>query len=223
MLRSLQVRGLVGPRYRGLPGKLRLAFQELVYRTDVILQLTSQGFEAPPSPAGMTQRWVDRFESLEPFRKDLDAAYYPGYLETWRAPFSWGERVALGLVEGRVVASVWAQDGSDQGPVGWYGTILDGECRLSRMGVPPWARGHAYLTGLLGLLIPGLFAVGAERLYSEVTLENEPSLKTHVRLGFRPIALVGVAGRLLGGRATVWKSVPAPVLTMLEQYREQRG
>ncbi len=223
MLRSLQVRGLVGPRYRGFRGKLRLAFQELVYRTDVILQLRRHDFQ-PPAPApAMTLRWIDRFESLEPYRADLDAAYYQGFLETWRMPFSWGERVALGLVEGRIVAFVWAQDGADGGPVGWFGPILEHECRLSRMGVPPWARGRAHLTALLGLLIPGLFAGGAERLYSEVTLENEPSLKTHVRLGFRAVALVRVAGRLLGGRATIWKGVPGSVVSMLERYREPRG
>jgi GNAT superfamily N-acetyltransferase len=219
LLRSLRVRGFVGPRYRGLAGGFRFLMQALVYRTEVVLQVARwdpipQAVDAET----MEIRWVTRFAELAPYHKELEGAYYPGFVDAWRAPFSWGERVALGLVSGRVVAFVWAQPGSAAGAICWFGPVLDRECRVSRMGVLPSARGRAYLTRFLALLLPELLAEGYDRVYSEVVLDNEPSLKAHLRTGFRAIGLVGVAGRLLGGRAIVWKAVPDSVAKKLARF-----
>ena len=215
-LGNLRNRGFVGPRYEGLTGKLRFLFQALVYRTEVVLQV-ARWDDLPPAAAEteLTVEWHTHFEDVERYREQLDAAYYPGFLDGWRAPFSWGERVALGMAAGKVVAFVWAQAGRAQGVIAWFGPVLDRECRVSRMGVLPGLRGRAYLARFLALLLPQLFREGYDRIYSEVALDNEPSMKAHLRTGFRAIGVVGVAGRLLGGRAVVWKQVSPEVAAQL--------
>ena len=218
LLRSLRARGFVGPRYEGLTGKLRFLAQALICRTEVVLHIARKDPLPPLADTGdLEVRWIRRFEDLAPFRDELERAYYPGLLDTWRAPFTWGERVALGLAAGKVVVFVWAQSGGGRGSVGWFGPLLDGECRVSRMGVLPAERGRAYLSRFLTLLLPQLFAEGHERVFSEVVIDNEPSLKAHLRTGFKAIGLARVAGSLLGGRVVLWRAVPDDVARMLER------
>lgn len=206
--RRLRGRGFVGPRYDGLRGRLRFIAQVLLYRTEVVLQASrSDPPFARPGQGDMKALWLTRYEELQSYREQIEREYHEGFLDSWRGPFEWGERVALALVDERVVAFVWAQPGSADGGVCRYGPVLEHECRLLRMGVVPALRGNNYLARFLAVLLPQLYAQGYDHLYSEVGVDNEPSLKAHLRVGFRPIGLVGVTGRLLGGRAVVWKAI----------------
>lgn len=208
--RRLQNTGLVGPAYKGALGKLRLVKEHFVVRTEVV-SVATRG--AVPEETGAEreplrlQILVDVAE-LEPFRAQLDAAYYPGFTAKWAAPFTWGETLILGLADEAVTTFTWVQRGTPAGFPCYYGPLLEGEARILRAGVLPAFRGHGVYARLNRAVVRQLFADGIERVYIDCYRGNVPALKSHIRSGFRPIALIRVVPAFGLGPFIRWQPLP---------------
>jgi len=193
-------RGFVGPRFEGLVGRLRFAFQELLWRRDVMLVATPET-AAPPVAieTGLRLELAADFAALAPHAAMLDADYYPGFTARFREPFAWGETLALLTTGERVAGFAWLQRGTREGYRYYAGTLLPGDARVLRVGVPPSQRRRGYSTTLLILLLDHLFHAGAQRVFAEVNRDNLPSLQAFTAAGYRRIGEITVLGPLLGG------------------------
>lgn len=207
LLRKVRVSGFVGPRFAGFRGKLRLLYQDLVIRTDVVLTAT-------PESSSQTFREVDlsvnlqlykSYAEFEPHASDLDVAYYRGYAAAWKQIFNWGEILALALKNGQVVGFGWIQQGSPEGRIFHYGHLFRGEYRILRVGVLPNYRRRGINSAFYSLLLRHLFDMGASRVYIDCNKDNIPSLKAQIRAGFRPIGEIRVLGPLLGRDFIRWQ------------------
>jgi hypothetical protein len=196
-VRRASSRGLVGPSYRGISGKLRNIWQSLVWR-DEIVSIFVAGMRLPSEPAGpaLDIVIVERFEQLDAFRDQLDQAYHPGFSDTWEQPFQWGETLILGVSEGKVAGFRWLQTGDHRGPLCHYTRLLPGEFRIVRGGVLPAWRGRGVHAKLHWLLLSSLIARGASRVYIDCSSDNVVSHKAQCRAGYRPFLIIRSLGSL---------------------------
>ncbi len=187
-------KGFAGPFHRGVRGKLRFAFESLVYRRERVFVLHPGEFRAAPTPyiPGFRVERISSPETLEPYREALEAAWYPGLLESWRGPWSWGERLYLGLLEGAPVSYNWLQQGTPEGFGTYWGRFFEGEYRILRGAVAPSWRGQGGNTAMKHAILSELFARGATRVYAECYAHNVPSVRTLRALGFREVGQLTV-------------------------------
>lgn len=207
LLARLRTRGFVGPRYEGAAGRLRFLVQELVARREVVLVLDADDALPPPPPAAETiaLRAIRTTTELEPFEREVDAAYHAGYAARWREALGWGEELVLALRGGRVAGFGWVQVGTREGVGCHYTTVLAGEFRVLRVGVLPAFRRTGVNGAFYALLLRELRARGAHRVYIDCARDNLPSLRAQIRAGFRPIAELDVRGPLLGRGCVRWR------------------
>lgn len=208
----------MGPYYAGVRGKLRFLRECSLWRKEIVFVAEPEGFGRAPRPAGpaLELHPVREFANLEPFRSDLDTAYYPGYVEAFRAPFSWGEEAVLGLVDGRVASFAWMQFGTPDGFPTYYGRLFPGEARILRVGVAPAFRRGGVNTRMIHRLLERLFSGGVTRVYIECFLHNLPSVRTFLRTGFRPVGVLTVLPFPPGGSFVRW----GPERAVAEALRE---
>jgi len=194
LLTRLRRRGFDGPFYQGVRGKLRFVAESTVVRSELFFVCTPESFAAAPRPSGppLELHAVDRFADLAPFRAGLEAEYHPGYTDSWDAPFTWGERAVVGTVEGRVACYNWMQFGTRAGFPTYWGRMLEGEARVLRGGVLPSFRRSGLNTLMKHRLLERFFADGATRVYAECYKYNVPSVRTLLKIGFYPVALLRV-------------------------------
>lgn len=201
-------RGFVGPRYRGILGKLRFAIEHLVKRTDVVSVATPESFlaVAPPPGPSIEVHWIDSPEGLRPHTGQFESEYYPGFLDSWWAAFKWGETLILGTVDDRVAAFVWLQQGTDEGLRFPWGCLLPGDARMVRGGVLPSFRRQGVNTRFKYLALKATLDRGAHRVHIDCHRNNRVSLKSQIRAGFRPVGEMTVLGPLLGRNFVRWKA-----------------
>ena len=199
MLKDLSTRiarkGFVGPRYRGLMGKARFALESTVARQELFFVNTLESFRAVevPEDVGLTLHRIREFADFAPFTAGVEAEYYPGYVEAWRAPFTWGEQAVIGTVDGRVASYNWMQYGMPAGFPTYWGRMFAGEARFIRGGVVPSFRRGGLNTLMKYRLLERFFGEeGITRVYAECYKNNLPSVRTLLRLGFRAVALLTV-------------------------------
>ena len=187
-------RGFEGPFYAGVRGKARFLFESVVGRTELVFAATPQTFEKVEvsDTERLQLQTVSDFKELAPFRDALASEYYPGYLNRWRAPFTWGERAVLGTVDGRLASFAWIQCGTADGFPIYYGRLLQHEARILRVGVLPSSRRQGLSTLMLYSLLARLFTSGTKRVYIECHKYNLPSVRSFLRAGFRPIGAITV-------------------------------
>ena len=190
----LQRRGFDGPFYRGFRGKLRFALESTVARTEIVFIATPESFAAAPRPTGpdLELHPAECFADLEPFRAGLEAEYHPGYIDSWSAPFTWGERAVVGTVGGRVACYNWMQFGTRQGFPTYWGRMFEGEARVLRGGVVPAFRRGGLNTLMKHRLLEQFFSQGMSRVYAECYKYNVPSVRTLLKIGFYPVGLIRV-------------------------------
>ena len=150
VLQRLAKKGFVGPHYRGVAGKARMAWEHWVFRTDVISMANRFSIDSVPEPEGpaLTLRIVDDAEALLAYQRQFEREYYTGYLDPWIRAFGWGERLALGLIRDEVAGFYWIQDGTAAGNRSYYGVLLKGDARILRAGVVPSRRRQGVYTQL---------------------------------------------------------------------------
>jgi GNAT superfamily N-acetyltransferase len=212
-------RGFEGPLYTGFRGKARFLFESVVGRTDLVFVATTKTVTnlVVPNAIGLQLQTAANFTDLKKFREALDAEYYFGYVERWRAPFTWGERAAVGTVDGSLASFAWIQDGTSGGFPTYYGRLLEREARILRLGVLPSFRRRGLSALTLSLILESLFASGVERVYIECHRYNLPSVRSFLRSGFRPIGAISVV-EIPGVRGFVrWKSLP-PIAAELRTF-----
>jgi hypothetical protein len=189
----LAKRGFQGPFYSGVAGKARFVFESVVGRTDLVFAASPKTVTGTVANARRLRLdTVSSFRELEKFRATLDTNYHPGYVDRWRAPFTWGEHAAIGTIDGQLVSFAWIQYGSPNGFPTYYGRLLQNEARILRLGVLPSNR-RLGLSGItLSLLLQSLFGSGIERAYIECHKNNLPSVRSFLSAGFRPIGAITV-------------------------------
>jgi ribosomal protein S18 acetylase RimI-like enzyme len=194
ILARIRRRGFDGPFYRGVRGKLRFVAESTVARSEIVFVCTPESFAAAPRPTGPSLELhpVERYADLEPFRAALEAEYHPGYLDGWRAPFTWGERAVVGTVEGKVACYNWMQFGTRAGFPTYWGRMFQGEARVLRGGVAPSFRRSGLNTLMKHRLLERFFGEGATRVYAECYKYNLPSVRTLLKIGFYPVGLLRV-------------------------------
>jgi RimJ/RimL family protein N-acetyltransferase len=215
MLRGLidraRRKGFTGPRYAGARGKLRFAAESTVRRRELVFAATPESAAGVPAPGGppLELHRVRSFAELEPFRAGLDAAYWPGLVDSFRAPFTWGEEAVVGTIGGRPACYCWMQFGTREGYPTYYGRMFEREARILRAGVAPEFRRHGPNKITMHRLLERSFAAGVERVWAECYLHNVPAARTFLRIGFRPVGVLEVL-ELPGMRGFVrWSAVDA--------------
>lgn len=191
---KLQKKGFVGPYYAGARGKLRFLLESTVARQEIIFVATPESFSAVPAPSGppLVLHPVGAFEDFEPFRAQVEEEFFPGYTQAWREPFTWGEEAVVGTVDGRAASYNWMQYGTPEGFPTYYGRMFAGEARILRGGVLPSFRRGGLNTLMKYRLLEGFFASGRTRVYAECYKYNLPSVRTLLRIGFRPVGVLSV-------------------------------
>lgn len=191
---QLRRKGFVGPRYEGMRGKLRFLLESIVWRREIVFAATPESFRAVPHPGGPALEFhlARRFDDLERFRSDLDAEYYPGYIEAWRGPFTWGEQAVVGTLGSRAACFAWMQFGTAEGYSTYYGRLLEREARVLRVGVAPSFRRGGVNKRLNHHLLERLFGSGHTRVYIECYRNNLPSVRTFLRVGYLPLGELSV-------------------------------
>lgn len=198
MLRSLArkwaTKGFDGPFYAGVRGKIRFLIESTVIRSEIIFTATPASFGAVAPPAGPPIELLraTSFAQLEPFRTAFEAEYYPGYVDAWRAPFTWGEHAVIATIDGRPAGFAWLQFGNAQGFPTYYSRIFEHEVRVLRVGVAPSFRRRGVNTAMMYRILSDLFASAAERVCIECHKYNTPSARTFLRVGYRPTAMITV-------------------------------
>ena len=206
LLARFQKTGFEGPFYRGVRGKARFLFESIAWRTEFIFAGTRESFASVRAPAStpVTLTQVTSFEELEIFRSQLEEEYFHGYLETWRSPFTWGERVVIGTISGRLAAFAWVQRGTQEGFATPYGRLFEKDARILRVGVVPTFRRQGLNSTLMRGVLEGLLGEGFERVFAESHKYNVPSVRTFLRVGFRAVAAITVMTVPGGGEYIRW-------------------
>lgn len=209
--RKLSRKGFVGPKYRGVVGKIRFAAESLVARRELVFVLHPQDFwdSVVSEPTHIDVVTVSAFSELEEFRARIEERWYPGIIESWRGPWSWGERLYLGLEDGQPISFNWLQLGTAAGAPVYWGRVFQGEYRILRGGVASEHRGKGTNTQMKREILRQLFVAGATRVYAECYEGNVPSIRTLRSLGFRLTGRLHVLG-LPGLRGFIrWKVASA--------------
>ena len=175
-----------------------------------VLLLHPDDFRATtrPEKAGFELRPIPGVQALEPYQSALAELWYPGLVDSWRGPFSWGEKLYLGLVDGQPVSFNWMQVGSASGSAVHWGRIFEGEFRILRGGVAPSMRGQGLNTIMKHRLIESMFDAGATRAYAECYEANIPSVRTLEKLAFRAFARLEVLELPLVRNFVRWRGLP---------------
>jgi RimJ/RimL family protein N-acetyltransferase len=197
-LRSIGARlrtvGFQGPFYQGFWGKMRFVFESLVYRHEFVFTATRESLAQARKVDVGDLRIVpaDSFAALETFSEPFNREYHPGFSKTWEYPFGWGETARVALLHGRPVGISWIQRGTREGYPTYYGRLEAADARILRVGVVPSARRQGVNTRMLQLILDELIAEGRERVFIECYARNVPSVRTFLRIGFRPVGLLRV-------------------------------
>jgi ribosomal protein S18 acetylase RimI-like enzyme len=186
--------GFEGPYYRGIPGKARFLFESIAWRTEIVFVATPESFAAvrPLKGADLRLDRITSFSGLEKFRRQLEAEYYDGFLDSWRRPFTWGEEVTIGIIGGQVGAFAWVQRGQRNGFPTYYGRLFERDARILRVGVVPSFRRQGLNSAMMQGLLAQLLEQGFERVFAESHKFNVPSVRTFVKVGFTPIGAITV-------------------------------
>lgn len=192
--RGLRARGFDGPRYTGLRGRLRFVVESTLWRRELVFVCTPASFAAArgDDAPDLVLHDVADADGWEPFRAGLEAAWYPGIVERLREPFGWGEQAVVGTVDGRVASYNWMQRGTREGVPTYYGRMMEDDARILRGSVAPAFRRRGLNTSMKRALLRRLFASGATRVLAECYLNNVPSVRTLLRLGFRAVGVLTV-------------------------------
>lgn len=196
LVERLRIKGFVGPHYRGLKGKARFLLESTVARTELVFAATAETFEgaAAQENAELTMHRIASVPDLVPFRAGIDGAYYEGYARSFDAPFQWGEQLFIGTVRGSFACFAWTQFGSVGGFPTYYGRLFERDARILRVGVAPAYRRRGLNTEMLRRVLELLLNEGYARVFIECYRNNLPSVKSFLRVGFRPIGRLSVIG-----------------------------
>ena len=146
------------------------------------LQLNS----VPQVPAAMLRGDADvRFASVD----DLDAlGRLRDHKPLFRRRFADGDRCVIAIIDGRVVGYEWFSDGAVHHETGWgyriaipggYVYAYDAYIEPAYRNTGLWLRFKAHLADWMA-------ARGKHGVLTFVDYGNWPSLRTHLRFGFRP-------------------------------------
>lgn len=194
LARRLRHTGFIGPYYDGVLGRARFLAESVLARREIILAVTPVTFIEPDvaSSDELQLHWITKFEDLVRFKEQFEQAYYPGFINRWKAPLTWGEQAVVGTIEGKVACYNWMQRGTPAGFPTYYGRLFDDEARVLRAGVLPTFRGRGVNRLMKRHLLNGLFADRVRRVYVECYARNVPSIRSLMGVGFSPIALITV-------------------------------
>ena len=196
LCKKFKVKGFVGPTYAGLVGKIRLAWEEYVMRTDVVFVTTRSILKKAliseiNNP--LEVRFIMNPDELKMICQKFDDAYYPGFSKNWGKTIDSGEILIVGFVENDPVAFIWMQKGKAEGTGCYYGVFLQGDARLYRAGVmPEYRRQGIYTRFMQTLLCKVLESDDMQRVYIDCHKENIAAYNTHLNSGFRKIGSITV-------------------------------
>lgn len=206
--KKFQLKGFVGPAYSGLLGKSRLAWEEYVYRTDVILVASCDTLE-PDSSGACDQIDIKIYTNsneIGDLCKILDIAYYPGFTANWKCLLDSGEALIAGFIKGEPVAFIWMQRGKSSGVGCYYGVFLEGDIRLYRAGVVPANRRKGIYTRFIRDSLCKIFHSNeVHRVYIDCHKANIAAYHAHIKGGFREVGNITVIRGLAGKQFIRWQ------------------
>jgi ribosomal protein S18 acetylase RimI-like enzyme len=182
--RGLRHRGFVGPKYSGVLGMARLAWQGFVGHVEVVSFAEPGWWVRPKSlnPA-VTLVLATSVEEALPYVPAMERAYMRDFGGAWREAFGHGQQAAFALLDGALAAFIWIQDGERRARCHFM-RLQPGEYRVFRAGVLPAYRSKGIHSTHYVLLLEALFARGARRVYVEAFEDNEYAWHAQRKAGF---------------------------------------
>jgi ribosomal protein S18 acetylase RimI-like enzyme len=186
--------GFEGPFYEGVRGKLRFLVESLAWRREFIFVATRESAASAPrlNSADIELVVLTSFDAVKKFGPELEEQYYPGFIDAWERPFTWGEQLVLGTVAGKVAAFAWVQRGTPEGFPTYYGRLLAKDARILRVGVLPRFRRRGLNSEMMRSVLELLLGDGVERVFAESHKYNVPSVRTFLKSGFRVLGMLTV-------------------------------
>lgn len=208
LLARIQTMGFEGPFYRGIRGKLRFLLETVAWRREFVFMGTPESFAAAAAPeaAELDLKFLTTFDGVEKLRDQLESEYYPGFVDAWRRPFTWGEQLVLGSIAGRVAAFAWVQRGNVTGFPTYYGRLFEKDARILRVGVVPSFRRRGLNSRMMHSLLERLLKEGFLRIFAESHKYNVPSVRTFLKAGFHAAGLLTVVSVPGEGEFVRWSS-----------------
>lgn len=200
-----QLKGFVGPKYRGFFGKIKLFMQSYTGHVEIVSY-------AEPGTWKMNTEKLNpriRIEIIEQvdggikYLEEMSKAYHRDFRSDWETCFSWGQVLCVALVEGNLASFSWIQDGR-KGARCHYIRLSPGEYRLLRAGVLPAFRNQNIHTTRHSLILSLLFANGARRVYVDAFADNEYSWKGHFSAGYKELGRIYVRKTITGKEYIRW-------------------
>lgn len=208
LLARIRTVGFEGPFYEGISGKLRFVLEAVAWRREFVFLGTRDSLASavPPVASELELLVVDSFDGVKRFEAELDGQYYPGFLQTWRRPFTWGEQLVVGILGGRIAAFAWVQRGTTEGFPTYYGRLLDRDARILRVGVAPSFRRRGLNSRMMYSVLERLLESGCVRVFAESHKYNLPSVRTFLKAGFRVVGVLTVLRVPGRGEVVRWSS-----------------
>jgi hypothetical protein len=200
-----QLKGFIGPKYKGFYGKFKLYMQSWTGHVEIVSCAKPGTWKMNPEKLNPRVRIeiIERFDESMKYLEEMSRAYHRDFRSDWERYFSWGQVLCVALLEGKLASFGWIQDGRKRARC-HYVRLSPGEYRLTRAGVLPGFRNQNVHTTRHALMLSHLFTNGATRVYVDAFADNEYSWKGHFSAGYQEFGRVFVRKTITGKEYIRW-------------------
>ena len=199
------MKGFVGPKYKGVYGKLKLFMQAWAGHVEIVSFAEKETWKMNLEGLNPLVRIevIEQFDESKKYLEEMSRAYHRDFRSDWERFFSWGQILCVALLGGELASFGWMQDGRKRAKC-HYIRLSPGEYRLTRAGVLPGFRNQNVHATRHSLLLTRLFANGATRVYVDAFADNEYSWKGHFSAGYQELGRIFVKKTITGKEYVRW-------------------
>jgi len=200
-----KMKGFVGPKYKGVYGKLKLFMQAWAGHVEIVSFAEKETWKMNLEGLNPLVRIevIEQFDESKKYLEEMSRAYHRDFRSDWERFFSWGQILCVALLGGELASFGWMQDGRKRAKC-HYIRLSPGEYRLTRAGVLPGFRNQNVHATRHSLLLTRLFANGATRVYVDAFADNEYSWKGHFSAGYQELGRIFVKKTITGKEYVRW-------------------
>ena len=199
------MKGFIGPKYKGVYGKLKLFMQAWAGHVEIVSFAEKETWKMNLEGLNPLVRIevIEQFDESKKYLEEMSRAYHRDFRSDWERFFSWGQILCVALLGGELASFGWMQDGRKRAKC-HYIRLSPGEYRLTRAGVLPGFRNQNVHATRHSLLLTRLFANGATRVYVDAFADNEYSWKGHFSAGYQELGRIFVKKTITGKEYVRW-------------------
>ena len=199
------MKGFIGPKYKGVYGKLKLFMQAWAGHVEIVSFAEKETWKMDLEGLNPLVRIevIEQFDESKKYLEEMSRAYHRDFRSDWERYFSWGQILCVALLGGELASFGWMQDGRKRAKC-HYIRLSPGEYRLTRAGVLPGFRNQNVHATRHSLLLTRLFANGATRVYVDAFADNEYSWKGHFSAGYQELGRIFVKKTITGKEYVRW-------------------